>query len=157
MNLFATALLGIIEAVIERITGDSAAFQNGKLVAVRRKDLLAQKVQQKEKAEKAAAKSAQRANAPLSIYNLPLPIPEAPGKGAATLTRDADFALPASVGITPPISSPTPAPTIIPPSASFESRAGAAMITAEPIRVEVTPAAGDDKDDEDDADGNDLD
>jgi hypothetical protein len=155
MNLIATALLGLVEAIIERITGDSATFQNGKLIAVRRKDLIVQKAQQKEKAEKAAAKSAQRAGAALSIYSLPLPIPEAPGKGAVSVTRDADLTLPSKTGGSPSSQSPAAPPGIIAPTPSAEGRAGATMITAAPLRVETTPVV--EKKDEDNAQDRDAD
>lgn len=73
VDLFMIGVLGSVEAVIERFTGDSATFQNGKLVAMRRADIIKQRQQQREKEERAARR------APLnSIYDLPLPIPGAP-------------------------------------------------------------------------------
>lgn len=82
VDLLVTAVLGTTESIIERITGDSATFQNGKLIAMTRKERLKQQEQERqrrERQEKAAA--ARRASAgPPSIYNLPLPIPDAPGK-----------------------------------------------------------------------------
>jgi hypothetical protein len=153
MNIFATALLGIVEAIIERITGDSATFQHGKLVAVRRKDLIAQKAQQKEKAEKAAAKAAERANMTLSIYSLPFPTPGGPDKVGATVSRDTDFTLPATAGSPASTAPPAAPPGIVAPTPSSEGRAGAGIITATPLRVETTPVA-EKVEDEDERDAN---
>ncbi len=80
VDLFMIGVLGSIEAVIERFSGDSATFQNGKLVAMRRAEIIRQKQQQREKQEKTARRAP--AN---SIYDLPLPIPGAPsGKSPTT-------------------------------------------------------------------------
>jgi hypothetical protein len=80
VNAVATALLSLIENTIERVTGDSATFKNGKLVAMRRSEILEQCRQEREKAEK-ARKGAQKKPAPAlpagppSIYRMPLPVP----------------------------------------------------------------------------------
>lgn len=80
-NLFFTAVLGAVESLIERITGDSATFQNGKLVAMRRAEVLQMRQQQREReAKQAAAAKTQRAVGLPSIYSFPLPIPGGPGK-----------------------------------------------------------------------------
>jgi hypothetical protein len=86
VNLVMTAILGLIEAIIERITGDSATFVNGKLVAMTRAELLAQRAKEAEQARKARqAKDRTPARAgPPSVYNLSFPIPGAPGKEAVT-------------------------------------------------------------------------
>ena len=82
IDLLVTGVLGVIEAMIERITGDSATFQNGKLVAMTREEMLRQREQQRAKQENASVKPAKtRAPAgPPSVYKLPLPIPGAPGR-----------------------------------------------------------------------------
>jgi hypothetical protein len=86
IDALATGILGVVEAVIERITGDSATFQNGKLVAVRREEILQQRAQERAKqaAKQARQRETPRAPAgPPSIYALPLPIPGAPGREVA--------------------------------------------------------------------------
>jgi hypothetical protein len=108
VNLAVTAVLGTIEAAFERVTGDSATFQNGKLVAVTR----AERLEAERKAQEQAAKARQTvrtktaiATGPPSIYRLPLPTPPAPGRDAAeqvTVRRDEERVLGAG--------SPAPAP-----------------------------------------------
>ena len=97
IDLFFTAVLGAIESIIERITGDSATFQNGKLVAMRREELLRMRQQQREReAKQAEAARAKRAAGPPSIYNFPFPIPGAPGKESEPIivTKEAPVTLP---------------------------------------------------------------
>ncbi len=81
INIFMTAVLGTVEAIYERITGDSATFQNGKLVAVRREELIEQRNQQRQKEQQRLEKqTARKKMGPPSIYKLPLPIIGPPGK-----------------------------------------------------------------------------
>ncbi|MDZ4764931.1 MAG: hypothetical protein SGI73_10295 [Chloroflexota bacterium] len=83
VDLIAIGVLGGIESIYERITGDSATFQNGKLIAMRRDEILKLRQQQREKEEKQAKQEAARA-AVTSIYDLPLPIPPGPGRLSAS-------------------------------------------------------------------------
>ena len=84
IDLLVTGVLGTIEAIIERITGNSATFQNGKLVAMTREEMLHQREQQRAKQERQRQQAQTRTPAgPPSIYKLPLPIPDAPGKDLA--------------------------------------------------------------------------
>ncbi len=81
VDLFMVAVLGTIEAVIERITADSATFENGKMVTMSRAEMLEKRAKDREK----AARRGTAAAAPrLSIYQSPLPIPGPPGKEAPT-------------------------------------------------------------------------
>ncbi len=99
IDLIVTGVLGLLEAVIERLTKNSATFQNGKLVAVTREEMLRQRqARQQARAKtqrprtKAAAAQAQTARGavpaagPPSFYRLSLPIPAAPGKEAEPIT-----------------------------------------------------------------------
>ncbi len=86
VNLVMTGILGLIEGIIERMTGDSATFVNGKLVAMTRAELLAQRAKEAEQARK-ARQTKERAPAvagPPSVYKLSFPVPGAPGKEAVT-------------------------------------------------------------------------
>ncbi len=84
VDMLATAVLALIENSIELATGDSATFKNGKLVAVRRKDLIAQRAAEREKERKKREQRKQpqaalpAASGPPSIYRLSFPLPEAP-------------------------------------------------------------------------------
>ena len=80
VDLFMVAVLGTIEAVIERITGDSATFENGKMVTMSRAELLEKRAKDREKAARRGTAAAPQ----LSIYQFPLPIPGPPGKEAPT-------------------------------------------------------------------------
>jgi len=104
INLSITAVLGGTESIIERVTGNSATFEKGKLVAVRREEIIKMRAEQAEKARKAAQRQqsdAVRAAAagPPSIYRLQLPIPVAPDKDSALLGEAiGQGALPSFVG-----------------------------------------------------------
>lgn len=85
VDMLATAVLALIENSIELATGDSATFKNGKLVAVRRKDLIAQRAAEREKERKKREQRKQpqpmlpaTASGAPSIYRFAFPLPEAP-------------------------------------------------------------------------------
>ncbi len=81
VDITITAILGGLESIIERITGDSATFQNGKLIAMTRQEVQRQREQERLKRERQRTAAAKRTvSGPPSIYNLPFPIPEAPSK-----------------------------------------------------------------------------
>jgi hypothetical protein len=84
IQLTLTGVLGILEAAIERITGDSATFRNGKLEAIRRADRLKREAEERARLAKQRQQQIQKARAdqagPPSIYRLPLPVPDGPGK-----------------------------------------------------------------------------
>ncbi len=108
IDLLITGVLGTIEAIIERITGNSATFQNGKLVAMTREEMLHQREQQRAKQERQRQQAQTRTSTagPPSIYKLPLPIPEAPGRDLAesvVVSREPQSALASGL--------PTPAPS----------------------------------------------
>lgn len=81
LDLIVVILLAIIENIIELITGDSATFKNGKLVAMRREEVIA--LRNQERAKKLQALKEPKQASPLtgvpSIYKLPFPIPGPPG------------------------------------------------------------------------------
>ena len=97
IDLFFTAILGGVESVIERVTRNSATFQNGKLVAMRREEVLKMRQQQREReARQAQPHRTVRPAGPPSIYAFPLPIPGAPGKESEPIvvTKEAQPSLP---------------------------------------------------------------
>ncbi|MBC8098719.1 MAG: hypothetical protein H7Y11_04710 [Armatimonadetes bacterium] len=84
INTLGIALFSAIENSIERVTGDSATFKNGKLIAMRRAEIAALREQERQKTVKAAQQKklpkAALAAGPPSIYRLALTIPGAPGE-----------------------------------------------------------------------------
>ncbi|MBC7813040.1 MAG: hypothetical protein H7175_17925 [Burkholderiales bacterium] len=130
INLFGLAMLGTIEAVIERVTGDSATFKDGKMITMRREEILKMRERERQSARQAARgqQREQRRTAlagPPSIYKLELPIPGAPGKEIVTPFKAPALvptaivqpkpALP-SVAATSPIAPATPRPELAGPS-----------------------------------------
>jgi hypothetical protein len=115
INTFMLGLLGATESIIERITGDSATFQNGKLVAMTREELRKLREQEEAKRVRQHNKKATAPAGPPSIYKLPLPIPDAPSKET----------LP---GPETPPTKPEDKPPM-PPGVTSEARAGASVIT----------------------------
>jgi hypothetical protein len=117
IDLLVTGVLGTIEALIERVTKDSATFQNGKLVAITREEMLArrQKEQQRAKEERERQRNPVKTRAPAgppSIYKLALPIPGAPGKDLSEpiiVSRDEKSVLSSGVPpVTPPLTRSNP-------------------------------------------------
>lgn len=81
LDIFMVAVLGTMEAIIERITGDSATFENGKMVTMRRSELIARRqqalaIKPQQKAQRAAAAPV----GPPSVYKLNFPIPAHPAR-----------------------------------------------------------------------------
>lgn len=115
-DLLMVAILGTVEAVIERITGDSATFEKGKLVVLTRAELLERRRQAAEKAAREQKKKEKATpTGPPSIYDFPLPIPDAPGKEPVPtpeiiVSKDIPPELPEGEPEAPP---ERPAPTII--------------------------------------------
>jgi len=125
INLLATIVLGTVEAVIERITGDSATFQGDKLIAMRRAEIVELRRQQREKQIKQMEKKARLTGGPPSIYSLPLPIPGPPGRERSVVSSASE-------------------PQPMKAGGSLEGRAGPAMITGTAIaRVESSPEPAD--------------
>ncbi|MBE2184172.1 MAG: hypothetical protein IAE89_12145 [Anaerolineae bacterium] len=116
IDILMTVFLRIVEAVVERVTGDSATFEKGKLVTLTRAQVQQTRTQKREKQAKAEQA---RANAYHSIYDLPFPLPSVTGAGQAAARHEPAARL----------GEPTP----------LAGRAGASMITAEPLRIEATP------------------
>lgn len=121
VDLFMVAVLGMIEAVIERLTGHSATFKDGKLITMRRSELLAQRAAELKKA-RVPQKPARAAPAgPPSVYRFALPIPGAPGREAITRGGGDDHIIAPEEKPLPSPLAPTPgraAPAVIPGAAA---------------------------------------
>lgn len=84
-SLIGVIILAIIENSIEYITGDSATFKNGKMVAISRKEMLEER--EKERKKQAAIreeKKKQLPSGPPSIYSFALTVPEGPSTESIT-------------------------------------------------------------------------
>ncbi len=82
INIFMVIVLGTAEALIERLTGHSAAFQDGKMIAMTRQQMLQRKEAEKQQRQSARYVPARKSTAAAvtSIYMLKLPIPGPPGQ-----------------------------------------------------------------------------
>ena len=97
INLFMVAILGTIEALIERISGHSAAFRDGRMVTITRRQALAQSAAERRERQSStpSAPSPQKAAPVTSLHMLKLPIPGPPGqepvsKNMVTVVKAAD-------------------------------------------------------------------
>lgn len=126
IDLFVLGVLGAMESVIERITGDSATFQNGKLITMTREEMKKLREQERAKRARREAKRPALPAGPPSVYQLPFPIPEPPGKEAVTQP---------GLFETRPEQKAT-----LPPAG--EGRSGAAVVTGSVIARESDTAEG---------------
>lgn len=85
IDVFFVALLGTIEAIIERITGNSATFRRGKLVAMTREEVIEMRHRQRQREARALqSRAAAKSTGRFSIYDRQLSIPGAPGEEPVT-------------------------------------------------------------------------
>ncbi len=126
IDIFMVAALGTVEAIIERITGNSATYKDGKLITMRRSDLLAQRAAQTARRTGTKSKSPQSApGGSPSVYKLQLPLPGAPG--SESVTRQAESII---------ASSPRPSLT---PNAPVRNEPSLVVGTATDVRAEPLP------------------
>jgi hypothetical protein len=85
-DLSAVAILGTIEAAIERVTGDSATFRSGKMIVMSRAEAIAFRKQERERqrTREAQRRTTAAPSGPPSVYKLPLPVPGPPGQEPVT-------------------------------------------------------------------------
>jgi len=113
LNAGAIFVLGVVEQTIEYLTGNSAEFIRGRLVAKSRAEILAERQAERERITR--QKEAEKKRTPNalegvpSIYRLPFPIPGAPEGRSAAKTAE-------PVSVTPP--PPKPAQPAAPVSES---------------------------------------
>ena len=77
-NLLVVAGLGTAESLIERVTGKSASFVDGKMIAMSREEARAWRAEQRRDAS--ASQPRPKAKTFRTIYDFPLPIPGPPGR-----------------------------------------------------------------------------
>ncbi len=155
-DLLAVAVLGTIEALIERVTGDSATFQNGKMITMSREELQRLREQEQAKKDRERSRRASTPSGPPSIYKVQFPIPDLPGREAATaapitVRRDDSAGLPApslpTAAASTPSASPSPAFGSSPNPTSSPLRPGVPTPTganppASPLRPGAPTPAG---------------
>ncbi len=126
VDVLAVAGLSLIENSIERVTGHSATFKNGKMITLTRQELLAQREQQIRKERQRAKQPTPRLPAgPPSIYRVSFPLPGAPGQESITPLL--------SSGVIEPSAAAKPSPL------ADTARAGASVVT--PGQPENKPTA----------------
>jgi hypothetical protein len=135
LDVFMVAVLGTIEAIVERITGDSATFQDGKMITMRRSEVLALRAKQLMPQPKATTKAAP-AGAP-SIYSLPLPIPGPPGREVVTRGEGLIIEPEKPAALPPSATSGRVGPAVIPGMAA--ERPPSAAPTANPPGLATNP------------------
>lgn len=155
IDLFMVAVLGVVEAIIERITGNSATFKDGKLVTMTRAEMLEQRAAEFKRSRTQPQKSTRAAapSGPPSIYRLPLPIPGAPGKEVVSRAEDRVIA-PESKPLPSPLS-PTAgraAPDVITGAADKPSLASPPARAADVRPPMLQPPEDEDEDEEDEGD-----
>lgn len=158
VDVVGIAVLALIENSIEWVTGDSVTFKNGKMVGIRRSELLEQRKAEREKAlrqQKAARQPAALPAGPPTVYRMALPVPAYGGIAISQLPQaivehDAPEALPER--------SPRDAPSVIPGEVAA---AAAAPVVSMPlfnpgrVRDETPPDDGE-PDDSSEADASDA-
>lgn len=139
IDLLMVAILGTIEAIIERITGNTATFKDGKMITMRREELLKQRAEAfaAARGKKLAPAPALPSGGPPSIYKLILPIPGAPSKEGVTRAGENILISPPP---TPVITSATPV-TRVEPSVIPGTTSGRANVAAPESRPAVSSPA----------------
>jgi hypothetical protein len=84
IDLIFVAILGTIEAIIERVSGDSAMFRRGKLIAMTRQEIIEMRQRQSRREAHALPSRTSRETGRPSIYSRPLFIPGPPGEESVT-------------------------------------------------------------------------
>lgn len=147
IDIFMVAVLGTIEASIERITGNSATFENGKMITLSRSELL----ERRRKALTPASKTRQTKvpavpAGPPSVYKLHFPIPGAPGKEATTpdativITPEAKPALSSPASSVPAVISGNVTEKLPAPSISSSQPASPQPSIVSPAATSARPA-----------------
>lgn len=81
IDAVAIFVLAVIENTIERVTGNSATIRNGRLVTRKRSEILAEREQERQQAQRAKQEAKARGPSPLegipSIYRMSFPLPDA--------------------------------------------------------------------------------
>ncbi len=80
LDFVGVLVLGMLESLAERITGDSATFENGRMVVMGRAEVVARRKRARERARGRQREQPAMQTGPPSVYNLALPVPGPPGR-----------------------------------------------------------------------------
>lgn len=146
-NLLVVAALGIAESLIERVTGKSASFVDGKMITMSREEARAWRAEQRR-----ASPSSQPRPKPKTfrtIYDFPLPIPGPPGREPVSRRAVTVVMQPAPAATPPPAAPPSQQPE---PPPSFDAiRASEAVPFSRPFAPGAAPLEDENWLDESDA------
>jgi hypothetical protein len=84
IDLIFVAILGTIETIIERVTGDSAMFRRGKLIAMTQQEIMEMRQRQSRRDARALPSRAPREASRPTIYSRTFMIPGPPGDESVT-------------------------------------------------------------------------
>ena len=122
INVTVVLVLGVVEAAIERVTGKSATFADGKMITMSRRE-----AQERKAAHRRERKSTRRAQgtrttvaAIKSVYDLKLPIPGPPGREPVSRSAAAVVNLQAVESDSPPRGTTIAKPTSLPHQPAVE-------------------------------------
>lgn len=83
IDLAMVVILGTVEAIIERVTGDNVTFRNGRMITLTREEARQLREQEQARKERQASRRASTPPGPPSVYKLPFPIPDGPSRDSA--------------------------------------------------------------------------
>ncbi len=104
-NLLVVAGLGTAESLIERVTGKSASFVDGKMIVMSREEAHAWRAEQRRAST--ASQPSPKPKTFRTIYDFPLPIPGPPGREPVS-RRAVTVVMPSAPEATPPPAAPQP-------------------------------------------------
>jgi len=116
INIAVVLILGALEAAIERVTGKSATFADGKMITMSRGEAGARKTMQgrERRASSQEPQTSETVEAITSVYDLKLPTPGPPGREPVSRNAVAVVNLRQGESDISPRGEPTPKPTSLP-------------------------------------------
>ncbi len=135
-NLLVVLVLGTAEALIERVTGKSASFVDGKMIAMSQEEARAWRAEQRRAAS--ASQPPAKPKTLRTIYDFPLPIPGPPGREpisrrAVTVMMQPEPQPPPPKPPQPETSPAAPEPMLAPPPSIEAIRASQAVPFSRPF------------------------
>lgn len=141
INSAVVLILGALEAAIERVTGKSATFADGKMITMSRLEAQNQKAKQARErpAFRRRPQSKVKDQAITSIYDLKLPIPGPPGREPVSRSAVSIVNAPEDETNRPPRREPTSKPASLPRQSALERKQGPKDRQAPTIKGSASP------------------